>query len=523
MTKTSTTKTGKRKPADEPISLTDAAIKKYVRLKRRRRIRDFGAKSLYLIIEPSGHKSFEMRFRRPDGRPAKIRLGEYDPSGREIEEDPVIGQPLTLAAAHALATKLHRERALGRDVIGDHKAAKHRRRAEAEERAATSFLACACEFFAEHRVKKWQTRPRRWRETARVLGLDYPPGSDPTDPTTEPQVIKGSIADTLGDRAVAEIDHHIIHEKVGEAGKRGIPGLKRRNRGFSDARQRALYSALSVLFGWLKKERKIVSNPCADVERPGPPPEGERVLTADEIRWFWEACDGVGEPFGSIFRLLLLLGQRLKEIAGMHRDEMSSDGAWNIPGTRTKNHRPHVVPLSTAAQALIPNREGLIFSTTGRTPPSGWSRAKRRLGDAMLALARNERGANAVIPRFKLHDARRTAITNMSELGIAPHVIELVVNHTSAHRSGVAGTYNKSELLPERKAALERWARFIALVTDRELFAAHQMFVASGDKAREAFNAAIAEGGERWSIYREMIMNGGGPANVVSLPRKRGR
>jgi integrase len=459
MTKTSAAKTDKRKPADAPAGLTDPAIKKYVPLKHRRRIRDFGAKSLYLIIEPSGHKSFEMRFRRPDGRPAKIRLGEYDPSGREIKDDPVVGQPLTLAAAHALATKLHRERALGRDVIGDHKAAKHRRRAEAEERAATSYLACARDFFAEHRVKKWQTRPRRWRETARVLGLDYPPGSDPTtDPEVMPEVIKGSLADIWGDRAVAEIDHHAIFEKVSEAGKRGIPGLERRNRGFSDARKRAMYAALFVLFAWLKRQRRITSNPCTDVERPGPPPARDRVLAADEIRWFWEACNVVGEPFGAIFKLLLLSGQRLNEVAGMRRDELSSDGSvWNIAGDRTKNHLPHVVPLSATAQALIPSGEHeLVFTVTGSTPPSGWSRAKHRLDAAMQA-----RAGDVKIKPWRLHDLRRTAVTGMGELGIMPHVIELAVNHVSGHRSGVAGTYNRSELLDERREALKRWATHI--------------------------------------------------------------
>ncbi len=441
--------------------LTNAAVRKYAPGSKRRRIRDNGAKSLFLIIEPSGHKSWQMRFRRPDGKPAKITLGPFDASGRELKGEPKIGQPLTLAAAHALTAWVHRERALGHDVVANHKARRHRQRAEAEERTATSFVACVREFFAEHRVKKWQTRPRRWRETARVLGLDYPPGSDPAK--TEPQVIKSGLADIWGDRPIAEIDHHVIHETVREAGKHGIPGLKRRNRGSSDARKRAMCSAFSVLFVWLKQERKIVSNPCAEVDRPGPPPDRERVLTADEVRWFWAASDVIGEPFGAIFKLLLLLGQRLNEVAGMRRNELSGDGSmWSIPGARTKNHRPHVVPLPTVAQALITLREHeLVFTTNGRTPPSGWSRAKRRLDDVMLALARNERGADAVISSWKLHDLRRSAVTGMAELGIRPDVIELTVNHISGSRGGIAGVYNKSELLPERREALERWSRHV--------------------------------------------------------------
>jgi integrase len=187
------------------------------------------------------------------------------------------------------------------------------------------------------------------------------------------------------------------------------------------------------------------------------------VLTNQEIRWLWRACDQLGEPFAAIIKLLLLTGQRLNEVAGMRRDELSDDGAtWDIPGSRTKNKKPHRVPLPLAARSLIPDGDQvLVFTTTGTTPPSGWSRAKRRLDALMLKVAQQERGKGAAIAPWRLHDLRRTAVTGMNELGVAPHVIELAVNHISGHRAGVAGIYNKSELLPERKAALERWARHV--------------------------------------------------------------
>jgi integrase len=449
--------------------LTDAAVRKYAAGPERRRIRDLGAKSLFLIIAPGGHKSWQMRFRRPDGRPAKITLGPFDASGRELKGEPQIGQPLTLAAAHALAAWVHRERALGHDIVGDHKARRHRQRAEAEQRAATSFIACLREFVVEHRVKKWQTRPRRWRETARTLGLDYPPGSDPVE--TEPKVIKGGLADIWGDRPAAKIDDHLIHEIVREAGKRGIPGLERRNQGSSEARRRAIYAALSAFFGWLKRERKIASNPCSDVERPGPPPPRDRTLTNSEIVLFWRATDIVGEPFGTVFKLLLLLGQRLSETAGLRRDELRDDGAWHIPSSRTKNHKSHIVLLSPVARALIaavPGEQEIIFSTNCRTPPSGWSRSKHRLDQQMLRLSRENakaagRNPDTVnIASWRLHDLRRTCVTGMAELGIQPHVIKKILNHVSGHQAGVAGTYNRSELMDERRAALERWSQHVA-------------------------------------------------------------
>jgi integrase len=463
MSKTVKDSGGKRK--DAPATLTAAAIKKYVPLSKRRRIRDLGSQSLYLIIEPSGFKSFEMRFRRPDGRPGKIRLGKYDPTDREIDGDPVVGQQLTLHAARTLASKLHRERKLGRDVIGDHKAIRQRQRAEIEQRVATNLGSCLREFFVEHKVRKRGTRPRRWRETARLLGLDYPLGGDPG--SYEPQLVKGGLAEVWRDRPVREIDHELIFTTVRDAGRHGIPGLERRNRGNSDARKRALHSALSVFFAWLKRERKITSNPCADLERPGPPADRDRVLKDHEIRWFWRAGGQVGEPFGTIFKMLLLSGARLNEAAGMKWSELSEDGAtWNLPASRTKNARAHVLPLPPLLRELIgavKRKAGvdLIFTTTGASAPSGWSRAKKRLDEAMLAIARAELGAEVTLDSWRLHDLRRSFATGMADIGIAPHIIEACLNHVSGHKGGVAGIYNRAAYAAEKKAALKRWAAHV--------------------------------------------------------------
>jgi Arm DNA-binding domain len=115
--------------------LTDRAVLNYKPEAKRRRIRDALAKSLFLVIEPSGTKSWQMRFRTPSGRIGKLTLGRVDFSGRDLKDDPEIGQPLTLAAARQLAAKVHRERELGHDPIADHKARKHRQRAELIDRS----------------------------------------------------------------------------------------------------------------------------------------------------------------------------------------------------------------------------------------------------------------------------------------------------------------------------------------------------------------------------------------------------
>jgi integrase len=435
--------------------LTAAAIKKFRKGPERRRIRDARTESLFLVIETSGHKSFQMRFRRPDGKPAKLTLGAVDFSGKELEGAPVIGQPLTLAAARLLAAEVHRERKLGRDPIGEHKHRKHRHRVQREQHEAGTFAVAVRDFIKLHARPK----TRNWRETARLLGLVYA-----IDGNGEPELSQDGLSERWADRDVRTIDAAAIWSIVDEARNKGVPGLEVRNLDPSEARARLAYVALSSLFTWLKRQRRVENNPCTGVPRPDPAKSRDRVLSNDEIKWFWQATDKIGGPFGSVFKLLLLTGARLDEVAGMTYAELNEDrSTWSLPSSRTKNKRAHVVPLPPMARAIIAgsnNSVGFVFSTTdgNKKPVSSWTWAKDKLDAAMLEAARAQRGKNAGIPAWRLHDLRRTAVTGMGDLGIGGEVIELLVNHVSGHRGGIAGVYNRSQKLDERKAALERWS-----------------------------------------------------------------
>jgi integrase len=441
--------------------LTVAAVRKHTaRTKRCREIRDSQAPGLYLVVQASGTKSWAMRFRRPDGRPAKLTLGRVDLSENETADAPQLGGALTLRQARQLANEIDRRRARGLDVIAEYFAAKHSARVAAQQQGANTFTVAAREFFADYKVRRWGTRPRRWRVNARVLGLVYPVGCDPAD--TEPEVLRGGLADVWADKPVSEITDDEVYAVVDSARRSGVPGLGRRGKGASDPRGRKLYAALSVLFRWLMRHRRVRANPCMGVERPGPPPPRQRVLTEQEVRWLWKACHRLGPPFGPLFKLLLLTGQRLSEVAGMRRAELSDGGStWTIPSERVKNHRLHLVPLSPQARAVIaaaPNiggDAGFVFTYSGRAL-GGFSRAKAALDAAMLAVAREESPEMKLAP-WRLHDLRRTAATGMADIGIQPHVVEAVLNHVSGHKAGVAGTYNVAEYRAEKQAALERW------------------------------------------------------------------
>jgi integrase len=262
------------------------------------------------------------------------------------------------------------------------------------------------------------------------------------------------------------IDGHDVHSLVEEARQRGVPGLVRRGEHPTEARARAMLSCLSRMFRWLMQHRRVTENPCAGVHRPDTPEARDRFLTDAEIIKFWAAASVEREEFGTVLKLLLLTGCRLNEVARMRPSEISDEVyIWNIPGLRTKNGRPHAVPLSTTARALIKSAlaatepSGFIFSTTsGRSPVSGWSKIKGRLDKRMN------------IPHWRLHDLRRTAATGMAENGTAPHIVEAVLNHVSGARAGVAGVYNRAAYATEKRVAMESWANHVTkLLTQRKL------------------------------------------------------
>jgi hypothetical protein len=244
--------------------LTAAACAKYQPGPKRRAIRDGGARSLYLVITPAGAKSWMMRFRRPDGRPGKLVLGPLDTSNHELKDAPQIGQPLTLVAARVLATKVLRERALGRDPIADHKARKHRQRSEREQATNNSFAAVARRFIEEHARPK----TRRWYETSKLLGLR----PDDLDP------VPGGLAQRWSGRPVASIDGHDIWLVIDEARRVGVPGTVARTPGLSDIRPRTLWAALSSMFSWAQHHRLVEVNHCGGVHVPPAPQSRERTL-----------------------------------------------------------------------------------------------------------------------------------------------------------------------------------------------------------------------------------------------------
>lgn len=185
-----------------------------------------------------------------------------------------------------------------------------------------------------------------------------------------------------------------------------------------------------------------------------------RVLTDDEIRAFWKACEALGFPYGHLFKLLLLTAQRRNEVSEGVRSEFDMDGAlWTLPPARMKSDAAHVVPLSKTAVGILrslPDLRGpYLFSLSfGRKPVNGFSKAKTALDELMLADLRRA-DPDAVLEDWVLHDLRRTGRTRLSALRVADVVAELCIGH---RQKGLHAVYDQHAYLDERRDAFESWA-----------------------------------------------------------------
>jgi integrase len=440
---------------------TDVSIKNQkANASKRLELPDAGAAGLYLCVQPGSGtktaKSFAMRFRRPDGRNARLVLGLHDPTPREPHPlaELQIGASLTLVEARMLAGKINHARAGGADVISDRKADKIKQRLQIAADQENSFTALARRYFEEHA----RHRQRRWAKWARYFGLVYREGQ------AEPTIIPNSLCDRWADRPVGKIGPADIKVVVNEAITRSVPGLERRRETpRAEATGRTLHARLSAFFGWCVDDMRIEANPCSKLRRPAPPKSRDRTLSDPELVAVWLAADGLAPQYAAVVKLLILTGQRLREAGYMRWSELSPDlSLWSLPGERTKNGRAHTVPLAPLACAIIESvpalSETYVFSLGANEPLESYSRMKRKL-DALAG----------VTEPWTLHDLRRTVATGLQRLGIQLPVTEACLNHASGSISGIAAVYQRHDYANEKREALASWAdRVERLVEGKE-------------------------------------------------------
>ncbi len=375
--------------------------------------------SFGLRISKSGTKSFFVTT-RIHGHLKRITLGRW----------PALG----LADARARAGTILEQARSGFDPI---EIETKRKSAEARQRGAT-FDRLVERFMTEH--VETNLRPTTAREYRRYL--------------------QGNDTARWRDKPVSSITKDDVTTVILGIKDRGSPGAAGRGLAY-----------LSKFFNWCAQHDIIETPPTLRLSAPVKSQSRDRVLTSEELAIIWRAFEAEGGLFGPLFQLLLLTGQRRGEIAGLQWREIEGRNTpspvINLPKSRTKNKRPHRVPLSPPALAIIdriPTTSNYVFSTTGNTPLSGFGKAKARID-------RRIEENYGPIEHWTLQDLRRTVVTVMNEdLRIAPHVVEAVVNHVSgAAKAGVAGVYNRALYLEERQNALMAWADYVADLVESDL------------------------------------------------------
>lgn len=203
---------------------------------------------------------------------------------------------------------------------------------------------------------------------------------------------------------------------------------------------------ISKIYNFGIRRDEVEINPAWNTDKPTDETPRDRAYSDDEIKKLWAAFKKVRSGLHGVFELILLTAQRPGEVAGMRKSELE-DGKWSLPQERTKNRRPHVVPLSDQAQTIIKATQGnetFVF-------PAVRNDTCTRVNSLDLRKVRDESG----IDDFQAHDLRRTALTNMGKLGVNRFIQDRIANHAD---STMGGVYDRYEYLSEKTAALKLWA-----------------------------------------------------------------
>jgi integrase len=359
---------------------------------------DAGYPGFGVKVTPKGRKVFIVLY-RTGGAGTKLRKYTIGPYGR-----------VTLHQARVAAQKVFAAKLEGRDPAAEKRAAKRRVVADRIDDLLESFI-------AQH-----LSQNRSGGEIARLL--------------------RREVGQTWGGRSVYEISKRDVVEVVTAIEQRGAPAAANKT-----------LKSIKTFLRWCVGRAILEQSPAEGVPLPSKEVARDRVLDDQELAQLILAARKVGGPYGGIVEVLALTGQRREEVARLNWQELDvKQRIWTIPKSRTKNGKAHVVHLSDQALSVlkrVDQRGPLVFSLLGTKPFQEFSRAKSLLDQI------------SGVSGWRLHDLRRTCVSGMARLGVAPHVADKILNHQAGTISGVAAVYQRHEFLAERKKALDIWGAHV--------------------------------------------------------------
>ena len=359
---------------------------------------DAGFPGFGVKVTPKGRKVFIVLYRTA-GAGSKLRKYTVGPYGH-----------VTLHQARVAAQKVFAAKLEGRDLAAEKRESKRRVVADRVEDLLENFIA------------QYLIQNRSAGEIARLL--------------------RREVGMAWNGKSIHEISKRDVVEVISAIEQRGAP----------IAANKALKS-IKTFLRWCVGRAVIDQSPAEGVPLPAKEVARDRVLDDQELAQVILAARKMGGPYGGMVELLALTGQRRGEVAGLTWQELNLEQrVWTIPKSRTKNAKAHVVHLSEQSMAALrraDQRGSLVFSLLGTKPFQEFNKAKSLLDQL------------SGVREWRLHDLRRTSVSGMARLGVAPHVADKILNHQSGTISGVAAVYQRHEFLAERRTALDLWGAHI--------------------------------------------------------------
>jgi integrase len=359
---------------------------------------DVGFPGFGVKVTPRGRKVFVFLY-RTGGAGSKLRKYTIGPYGR-----------VTLHQARVAAQKVVAAKLEGRDPAAEKQEATRRLVADRVEDLLQSYIA------------QRLSQNRSAGEISRLL--------------------RREIGKAWTGKSIHDVTKRDVVEVVSAIEQRGAPVAANKT-----------LKSIKTFLRWCVGRAVLDQSPAEGVPLPAKEVARDRVLDDQELAQVILAARKVGEPYGGIVELLALTGQRREEVAQLSWEELDLEQRiWILPRSRTKNAKQHAVHLSEQSLDVLmraSKRGPSVFSTPGAKSFSEFSKAKRQLDQL------------SGVTGWRLHDLRRTCVSGMARLGVAPHVADKILNHQSGTISGVAAVYQRHEFLAERQKALDIWGAHV--------------------------------------------------------------